>query len=338
MKSSINRIKNSVVSRSSKALPVVLLGIVAVTSCGVPDSTAANPDNYPSKKLQWLVPYGSSSGADLMVRTMVNIINKYGKYPQPMEVDNVEGGSGATGYTKLYQSAGNPYVLSPTVSSTITVPLQADTVWSITDFTPVALMGRDDYVLAVKRDSPYKTLDDFLSAARKSALSVGGTSKVSAAFIFTQELCGAAGCKTNFVPFETSGTLTTGLLSDSLEAIVTNPGEISGQLRSGDIRALVFGGPRRLPQIPDVPTVTEAGYGAVDAYAPRGIVLPPKTDPKVQTYWVDMMKFIAQTPEWKEYLSARFVTSEQAYAADFGTRITELKTTYQTVLTKAGVL
>ncbi|MGH8742185.1 MAG: Bug family tripartite tricarboxylate transporter substrate binding protein, partial [Burkholderiales bacterium] len=124
--------------------------LLALTLLAAP---AAAQDRYPSQRLNWIIAFGPGGGNDIMARTLISILEKYKLYPGNIVAENRAGGSGAVGWGYLYSQAGNPYHISTTSGSYITTPLQADTPWDPTSFTPVALLATDDLVLLVNGDS-----------------------------------------------------------------------------------------------------------------------------------------------------------------------------------------
>src|SRR5690606_39165376 len=205
-------------------------------------SVPALAQDYPSQRLDWTIAFGPGGGNDIMARTMVDILQKYDLYPADITVENRAGGSGAVGWGYPYSHAGDPYQVSTTSGSFITTPLQADTPWQPTDFTPVALLATDDLLLLVNGDSEIKTIDEFIEAAKAGDMTIGGIGAVNVDFIVPTLLADKAGFDFEYVSFNEAGELTTALLSHSLDAIMSNPGEVLGLIESGDMRALAYSG------------------------------------------------------------------------------------------------
>jgi putative tricarboxylic transport membrane protein len=101
--------------------------------------------DYPSEPLSWTIAFGPGGGNDILSRTLIDIIDKNDLYSQPIVAENREGGSGAVGWGYLHNQAGNPYHISTTSGSFITTPLEADTPWDPTSFTPVALLASESW-------------------------------------------------------------------------------------------------------------------------------------------------------------------------------------------------
>ena len=146
-------------------------------------SPALAQDKYPSKRLNWTIAFGPGGGNDIMSRTMIEIIEKYKLYPDKIVAENRTGGSGAVGWGYLFSQKGNPYHISSTSGSYITTPLQANTPWQPTSFTPVALLASDDLVVVVNGKSKIKTFTEFLERAKQKSPSIGGMGAVNVDFI-----------------------------------------------------------------------------------------------------------------------------------------------------------
>ena len=142
--------------------------ITAMLLCLPLVAAAQEASDYPSERLDWTIAFGPGGGNDIMARTMIDIINKYELYPEEIVAENRQGGSGAVGWGYLYNQAGNPYAISTTSGSYITTPLQADTPWGPTTFTPIALLATDDLVLLVNGDSDIDSFETFIEQRRRA--------------------------------------------------------------------------------------------------------------------------------------------------------------------------
>jgi putative tricarboxylic transport membrane protein len=289
------------------ALPLASLSAPAV---------AQDASGYPNKRLSWTIAFGPGGGNDIMSRTLIQIIEKYKLYPSDIVAENRAGGSGAVGWGYLFSQKGNPYHISSTSGSFITTPLQANTPWKPTDFTPIALLAADDLLLVVKGDSKIGSLKDFVESAKQKPPSIGGIGAVNVDFIVPTLLAKQAGFKFEYVSFNKAGELTTALLSNALDAMMVNPGEALGLIKSGDVKPLAYTGAKTPAALGNVPTLAEAGYKA-DVSMPRGLVLPPGVPAEAQQWWIDTIKKVVQTPEWRDYVEKQILTEQVLYGEDF---------------------
>ncbi len=293
--------------------------------------------NYPSQRLNWTIAFGPGGGNDIMSRTLISILEKYKLYPETIVAENKPGGSGAVGWGFLFSQKGNPYHVSTTSGSFITTPLQANTPWQPASFTPVALLASDDMLLLVNKNSKITSLKEFIDAAKAKPPSIGGIGAVNIDFIVPKLVSEKAGFTFSYVSFNKQGELITALLSGALDAAMSNPGEVLGLLQSGDIRALAFSGKSTPKALGNVPTFAELGYD-IGIALPRGLVLPPDVPKEAQQWWIDTMKKVVQTPEWKAYIEKQLLTENLLYGEDFRTFLTKTQGTFADILRKSGAI
>lgn len=298
---------------------------------------ASAQERYPSKRLNWTIAFGPGGGNDIMSRTLISIMEKYKLYPEQIVAENKPGGSGAKGWGYLFSQNGNPYHISSTSGSFITTPLQANTPWQPHSFTPVALLASDDLIVAVNGKSRIKTFKQFLEQARGKPPSIGGMGAVNVDFIVPKLLSERAGFKFEYVSFNKQGELTTAVLSSALDAMMVNPGEVLGLLQSGDLRALAYSGKKTPKVLGNIPTFAEAGYD-LGISMPRGLVLPPGVPKEAQDWWIETVKKIVQTPEWKAYVEKQLLTENVMYGEEFRAFLQKTQGAFAEILKKSGAI
>lgn len=315
------------------SIGVAVAGAVLAGSLGAP----ALAQDYPSERLDWTIAFGPGGGNDIMARTMIEILQKYDLYPADIAAENRAGGSGAVGWGYVFNHAGDPYQISTTSGSFITTPLQADTPWKPTDFTPVALLATDDMLILVNGDSEIETLEQFIAAAKENPPNIGGIGAVNVDFIVPTLLAEKAGFEFEYVSFNDAGELNTALLSKSLDAIMANPGEVLGLIDSGDMRALAYSGVKSPASISGVPTFADAGYPN-DVSLPRGLILAPDVSEDVQNWWIETVKKVVETPEWAAYLKNNSLTENVRYGDDFFEFLQNTQNTFAEILRESGAI
>jgi putative tricarboxylic transport membrane protein len=316
------------------------LAAALISSAFLGGPGSARADDYPSRPLQWTVPFGAGGGSDQFARLLAQILKTENLYSQPIVVTNREGGSGAVGWAFQFAHAKDPYQISSTAVSFFTTPLQANPGWTPQDFVKVGLLATDVQVLLVPKDSPYKTLKDFIDASQKKQMAVGGVSVVSSSFLVPQRLSQVSDFKFKYVSFNGQGQALSGVLSSSLDALVSNPGDVIGQLQAGTLRPLAQSGSARIDgpyNFKDVPTFKELGYDVVISQ-PRGIVLAPNVDKPVVDFWVAAFKKVVVTKAWKDYAASHYLQENVLWGDDFKNYVDQQYNLYKTLLTQAGVL
>jgi putative tricarboxylic transport membrane protein len=318
--------------RNAAAIGAVTGLLIAGPLC----SPAAAQD-YPTKTLDWTIAFGPGGGNDIMARTMIDILKKYDIYPADIVAENRAGGSGAVGWGYLHSHAGDPYQISTTSGSFITTPLQAELPWKISDFTPVALLATDDLLLLVNGDSEIKTIEDFIEHAKQEPPTIGGIGVVNVDFIVPKLLSEKAGFEFEYVSFNDAGELTTALLSNSLDAIMSNPAEVLGLVESGDLRALAYSGVETPEALGDVPTFAEAGYPN-EVSLPRGLILAPGVSKDVQQWWIEAVKKVVETPEWADYIKNNSLTANVRYGDEFAQFLQTTQENFAKILREQGAI
>ncbi|MHA6345358.1 Bug family tripartite tricarboxylate transporter substrate binding protein [Roseivivax sp. CAU 1761] len=313
--------------------------LAAAVAAPLAIATPAFAQDYPStdETLDWTIAFGPGGGNDIMARSIIDILNKYDLYPGEISAENRAGGSGAVGWGHLYAQDGSGYGISTTSGSFVTTPLQADTPWQPEDFTPVALLATDDLVLVVNGDSEIQNIDQFIAHAKENPVNIGGTGSVNVDFIVPTLFAEKAGFEFDYVSFNSMSEQTTALLSNALDAMVGNPGEILGLIDSGDLRPLVFSGQSTPAALGDVPTMGEIGYD-IGVSMPRGLILPPNAPQEAQDWWIETMKQVVETPEWAEYIESNTLTPTVKYGDEFGTFLSNTKNGFETVLRNVGAI
>ena len=328
--------------RTKVMAAVAAAALIPLSACGAGDTGGGgggggSESDYPSEPLDWTIAFGPGGGNDIMARTIVDILQKQELYPENIEVQNREGGSGATGWGYLFSQEGSGYGISTTSGSFITTPLQADTGWEPTDFTPVGLFATDDAVFLVPGDSPHQDWESWVEAAKSERMVIGGIGTVNVDYIVAQMLADQAGFEFEYVPFNEEGQLLTALTSGAVNAIVSNPGEILGQVEAGEMTALLSTADEQIDALGDTPTDQDLGFEGIPSM-PRGMILPPNAPQEAQDWWIDTMEKVVETDEWKAYIEENYLTEDIRWGEDFGEYLGETGDQFRQILEEAGAL
>jgi putative tricarboxylic transport membrane protein len=312
--------------------------LVGIAATGCQSGREPDPTSYPAETLEFAIPGGPGGGNDIMVRTLVKILEDEGLYDERINPTNRQrAGGGTTAYQDLLAAAGNPYEMSSTSSSFITTPLAGEVEWTTGSFTPVALLAQDDSLIVTKSGEGFDTWERWVTHARSSgSVTVGGIA-TGADFVRQVSLAEQAGYEIDYVPFNEDGELINGLLSDSVDAIIASPGDIVGQIEAGNFDAVLWTGPEPLPDLPDVPTAGDVGLGSLPG-TPRGLILPPGVPAEVIAWWRDTIAKVVETEAWARYLSENRLTADVRYGDDFGRFLEETSAEFERIMQKHGAL
>ena len=291
-------------------------GALAALAAGVVLATAPLTPAHawePTKTVEFIVPAGTGGGADQMARLIDAIIKKNNLMKQPMVVVNKGGGAGAEGFLDVKGAKGDPHKIIITLSNLFTTPLATGVPFNWRDLTPVSMMALDQFILWVPADTPYKTAKDYTDAAKKAGpgkFKMGGTGSKQEDQIITVALEKQTGAKFTYIPYKGGGEVATQLVGKHIDSSVNNPIEAVSQWRAGQLRPLcVFDDTRLVYQgkvtetmaWSDIPTCKEAGV-EMDYLMLRGIFMAPSVTEEQRNYYVDLLKQVRATPEWKEFM------------------------------------
>jgi tripartite-type tricarboxylate transporter receptor subunit TctC len=293
--------------------------------------------DYPKERLNYTIAFGPGGGNDLMSRTVVDILKKYNYYPKNIRVDNLAGGSGAVGFNHVAQQKGNPYYLTSTSGNFLGTPLISNTGWTYEDFTPIGLLAQDAMFLVVRADSDFKSAKDFVEYAKTNRVVMGGTGAAGPERVVASLFAEKAGFDFDYVPSQDGGGMVTSLTSHSVDAIVANPSEVSGQIKAGNFRPLAYSEEQRSTVYVDVPTFKEQGYDFAFSL-PRGVVMPKGVSSEVQQWWVDTLKKVVVTEEWKNYLKTNSLSGNTVWGQDFEKNLAHTNADFKRVLTQIGAI
>ncbi len=206
--------------------------------------------------------------------------------------------------------------------------------------TMLAVVAVDDLTLAVKSDSKYQTLEDFVKAAkeRPGQLTVGGTATNSEDHIFTYLMEKATGTKVKYVPFNSGGEVTVALMGGHVDAAVENPNEIVAQIEAGKAKYLAVASKQRLKGAPSVPTFKEKGYDVLWEQM-RGVVGPADMGDEPVKWWQDTLKKVTETTKWQEqYIQRNLLTPVFWTGEEANEYLDGLRAKYQKALTDLGAI
>jgi len=267
----------------------------------------------PVRPVEFIVPAGTGGGADQMARTIQGIVTKHNLMKQPLVVINKSGGAGGEGFLDVKASQNNPHKIIITLSNLFTTPLATGIPFNWKDMTPVAMLALDEFVLWVNAEKPYNSSKDFvdaLKAASPGTIKMGGTGSKQEDQIITVALEKATGGKFTYIPYKGGGEVAVQLVGNHVDSTVNNPIEAVAQWRAGKLRPLCVFDSKTLPVTDkiagdkawsDIPTCKSQGLD-VEYLMLRGIFMPPGVTQEQVDYYVDLMKKVRETPEWKQLM------------------------------------
>lgn len=276
----------------------LLYAVLALATVG----TALAQARYPTKNVEVVVPFAPGGGTDNLMRTITGIIDENKWSPVALNVNNRVGGSGTVGYSYLIGKKGDSHVIAGATPMVVSGKLQGRLAGNHRDaMTVLMIVAIDELTLAVRSESPHKTIEDFVAAARArpGELTVGGTGTHNEDHIFAHLFEQAAKVKVKYVPFNSGGEVTAALMGGHIDAGVMNPNEIVAQVEAGKARNLAVAARKRMADAPDVPTFAEKGFPFYWEQM-RGVVGPANMAPEAVAWWQDTLKKVTATKKWQD--------------------------------------
>lgn len=259
----------------------------------------------PTKPIELVVHTGPGGGNDVLARAIATIVEKEKLLPVRVQVVNKPGGGGLTAMAYMVERKGETHTIALFANTWFTVPIMsAEAKVTMSDLTPIVRLVVEPGIIAVKSDAPYKTLKDFIDAAKRSPgqLKQSGGSIGSRDWVMRQMLMKYTGANWAFISFPGGGERMAALLGGHVNIMVLDPQEAGEHIRAGNMRVIAQVADKRLPPFPQVPTLKEAGFD-LPAYAViRGVLGPPDMPKDVIAFWEDFFGRMSRTASWKKYL------------------------------------
>ena len=258
---------------------VVALGAVLLLA-----TAARAQEVYPAKPISLVVPFPPGGVADIVARPVADAMSRL--LNTPVVIENKAGAGGGIGMGYVAKAKPDGYTLLLALSSISIIP-EADKVtgrtpmYQLNQFVPIARFTADPTVLAVRAESPWKTVQEFVADARRrpGAITYGSSGNYGTMHIPMEMFAASADVKLLHVPYTGGGPAVVALLGGNVDAISTGPSTVIQHVKAGKVRVLASWGDQRLAALPDVPTLTEAGFNATffqwaALFAPAGTPEP----------------------------------------------------------------
>jgi putative tricarboxylic transport membrane protein len=311
----------------------LLLGSVLA----IPDSVWAFE---PTRPVEAVVHTGPGGGSDILARAIAEMLQKEKVIAQRLQVVNKSGGGSAVAQSYLVEKKGDDHTIAFFTGVWVTNPLtRKEASVMVKDLTPIVRLVLEPAVVAVKADSPYKTMKDFVEAAKKNPgqLKQSGGSVTGRDNLARLVIEKATGAKWVFVSFPGGGERIANLLGGHVQMMVMEPQEAGEHIKAGNLRVIAALTEKRLPSFPDVPTIKEQGIDVPIIPQARGVVAPPGVGNDVVKYWEGVFSRFVKTASWKKYLSDNQFEDGYLPASQLGKFFDELTVQMRGILKEAGV-
>lgn len=312
---------------------IVVLGLIAA-GCG--SAKPAQQKNYPTKPIQLIIPWSAGGASDLSTRALAKYAEK--ELGQPITPVNQDGANGATAWAEAAKAKPDGYTIVMVTFDIMTNQALGRSPTKYNDFEYLLQFTSQPLAIVVKNDSPYKTLDDLIKAAKASP----GTIRVATTplgGIYHQALAmveKAAGTKFRVVPFPGAAEVNTALLGGHVDVQVNTLTLLDSHVKNGTFRVLAVTSEKRSPRFPDAPTLKELGYNTVHESF-RAIAVPKNTPPEIKKVLTDAFTKAYNNKEFQEAADKAKFDIYYRSPEDFVKFLDEFYPKVQTVLSEAGL-
>ncbi len=315
----------------------VFLLVALVLSLGIGTAHGAP---FPTKPITFVVGSGAGSGIDIAARFVSGVFEKYKLLPQPIVVENKTGGSHAVAMAYVAGKKKDPYFILGTTTLFLLTPLQGNSPVNYKDFTSIANMSYDDHLLLVNANSKYKSVKEIVDYAKAhpETVTIGGAHMGGAESINTYRLEKAADIKLKYVGFGGGGDALVALLGGHIDMGSGNPGELWELVTAKKVRVLGALTEKRLPFLPDVPTIKEQGINATGLGMNRGVVAPEGIPEEARKVLEEAFLKFSKTEEYKKFHKDNMMSEGYLNGNDFRKYLDGKNEAFSAILKEMGLL
>jgi putative tricarboxylic transport membrane protein len=323
-------------------LGAVAAGLV-LTGCGTTAEGGSASDggsDGPITGLRFMVPNSAGSGYDTTAREVARVMEDE-KLAKGIEVFNLEGAGGTVGLQRLVNEKGNADMLMQMGLGVVGAQFSNQSEATLDQTTPVAKLIEEAEAIVVPADSPYKSLDDLVTAwkADPGKTPVGGASNPGGPDHLTPMLLakevGVKPADVNYVTYDGGGELLAGVLGKDVSFAATGIGEVTEAAAGGKVRILAVTSEEPVEGV-DAPTLSDEGVDLVFANW-RGIVAPPGISADDTKKWVDAVTKMHDSDAWKKTLETQGWTDAFLTGDDFASFLDDESGRVQSVMSELGL-
>jgi tripartite-type tricarboxylate transporter receptor subunit TctC len=268
--------------------------------------SAAAQNTWPTRAITMIVPFPPGGLADMVARPVAEAMSR--DLGQPVVIENRAGAGGGIGMGVAAKAKPDGYTVLLALSSLTVIP-EADIVlgrqamFALPDLRPIARFTADPTVLAVRADSPWKTVQQFVDDAKKrpGVINYGSSGNYGTMHVPMEILSQTAGIKMTHVPFTGAGPAVVALLGGQIDAVSSGPATVLQQVKAGKLRVLAHWGSAPLAAMPEAPSLKDAGYNAEYAQW-SGLFIPKDTPEPIAQRLRASAKAAAQDSKVKEVI------------------------------------
>jgi len=325
------------VTRFLRPLAIFVVAVVAALPATRAQTTAPTP--WPSKPVRMIVTFPPGGSSDATVRIVAPKLGE--RLGQQVVVDNRPGAGGNIGLAALAKSDADGYTIGVGAAGGLAanaalypkMPFDAQK-----DFVPISLLAHIPFVLVVPPTSPIKSVADLIAQAKAEPgkVSVGHGGNGTAMHLSVQLLKLMAKVDLTEIAYKGSGPVALDVMGGQVPAGMLDLPSVLQQVKAGKVRALAVTGSTRLAQLPDVPTLAEAGVTGYESTGWFGVVAPAATPPAIVARLQNEMRAVLSDPEVIAGARAAGVELSPTTSAEFGRFIASETVKWADVIKRSG--
>lgn len=324
---------------ASRMLLRICLTILVLLGLALPQRQAGAETKYPSKPVRIVLPFAAGGVADITARVIAERLGD--KLGGRFFIENQPGAGGIAAARTVISSALDGHTLALLSNGTaISVSLFDHLPYDpLKDFAPISSLGTFDFIFATNADSPFKTLAEFVAAAKAKpgalnvgTINIGSTQNLSAELFKT-----AAGIDFTIVPYRGTPEVLVSTMQGNLALMIDSYSSMKGNLAENKIRALASSGPVRSESTPDIPTLQEAGVAGYDVVSWNALFAPAGTPPEIVKTLNQALQEILAEPEVKKRLLELGIEARASTPAEIAARLKSDIDKWRKVIEKAGI-
>jgi tripartite-type tricarboxylate transporter receptor subunit TctC len=319
-----------------RALPRLFAALAISALATAPAHAEAK---YPDRPVRIVVPFAAGGVADITVRIVAERLGD--KLGQRFYVENQPGAGGIAAARTVIASSPDGYTLALLSNGTaVSVSLFNKLPFDpLKDFAPVSSLGFFDFIFATDASSPFKTLGDFIAAAKAKpgalnvgTINIGSTQNLSAELFKT-----AVGIDFAIVPYRATPEVSVSLLQGDIAVMIDSYAAVKGNLADGKFRALASSGPTRSPSTPDLATAHESGVASYDVVSWNALFAPAATPPEIVKTLNDALQDILADADVKKRLLELGIEAKASTPQEISARLKSDIDKWRQVIEKAGI-
>ncbi len=305
----------------------------------VPSAIAQTAATYPNKPVRIVVPFAPGASTDILARLAADELTR--RLGQSFVVENVGGAGGTIGTSQVVKAKPDGYTIVAATPGPITISpvAQKDVPYNVDELTAVTMIAGGPGALVVRKDSPYKTLQELIAAAKAKpgTMSFGSAGVGAFSHLSSELFVSLAGIKAVHVPYKGTGPALIDLLGGRLDWTMEYFPALQKQIDSGELRALAVTTPQRFPLRPDIPTMAESGVPGYSGSAWVGLMVPAGTPKDIVDKLAQTMTQALKDPAVVQRIQNMGVVPGGQSPAEFATFMADERARYKKVVDATGI-